>query len=644
MIKLNSWRLACLLIVLLAPRFAQAQWTTVGDGIDYREWTISGPNNLFVSRMTRANTNTCIESIIGQGRLSGGTETVRNQASRYDDAINFWDQIWGPRNDVVVAINGSYYNTSTGVPYSGVIHSGWYAKRYENLTGESGFVWQLDRDAWIGECVTHVAGKQFVTYVGTGNTQQFKGINRERGSDELIIYTPQYDSNTKTNSSGAEVLVEMVKPMLIMPPPNKITGYVRQIRQNQGSTPIPFDHIVLSATGSSVTTMLGNVGLGAEIGISQEIKSYTQGTCSIVGSLDWTKSYGAVSGNWVFLEDGVIQYGIDSSGARHPRTAIALNDSYIFFIVCDGRSAQSIGMTIDELAEFCKNTLGATWGLNQDGGGSSTMVVNGAVKNVPSDGHERAVSNGLMMINIASKIQSAAFSAGSTVKTTTSASMLLGPGGNYASLSTLSANQEGLITDHALKGIYAKGDYWWKCDFDGTVGWVEEDRLTLVSGGDPPTITAHPSNQSVVLGGTAIFIVQAAGTAPLSYQWQKNSSDLANGGHYEGVTTDTLTVSIVDQADVASYRCRVTNAFGSATSNEAELTTTSADYDTDGDVDLDDFAHLQLCLGGQDVSLNHPDCVDADLNHSDDVDIEDLREFIGCMNGSRMPPAPGCLN
>jgi len=544
---------AYLLVIILVPQLALAQWTSVGDGIDYREWTISGPNNLFVSRMDRANTNTCIESTIGQGRLTGGTETVRSQVSRYDDAINFWGQIWGQRNDAVVAINGSYYNTSTGVPKSGVVHSGWYAKRYDNNTWESGFVWQLDRDAYIGECVTHVASKQIVTYVATSNTQQFQGINCDRGSNELIIYTPQYDSDTKTNNSGTEVLVEMAKPMLLMPTPNKITGYVREIRQNQGSTPIPFDHIVLSATGISATTLLSNISVGAEIGISQEIKSFTQGTCSIKGSLDWTKSYGAVSGNWVYLEDGVIQYGIDSSGLRHPRTAIAYNNDYIFFIVCDGRSGQSIGITIDELAEFSMYTLGATWGVNQDGGGSSTMVVNGVVKNDPSDGHERAVSNGMMMINISPKVQSGTFMAGNTVKTTTSASVRLGPGSNYVSLTNLSANQEGLVLDHTLKGVLAKAEYWWKCDFSGTVGWVEEDRLEHVAG------------------------------------------------------------------------C-------------------PADYDEDGDVDLDDFAYLQVCLGTQDALFSNPSCVNADLNSDDDVDIEDLQIFIGCINGAGMPPVQGCTN
>jgi hypothetical protein len=476
------------LAACFSPSFVFAAWTSVGNGIEYQKYDLSDPNDVFVTRMDRTNTSAFIESSIGQGRLSGGTETVSNQASRYDEAINYWNQTWGNRNDVIVAINGSYYNITTGVPESGVIHSGWYAKRYDNLGGMSGFVWQLDRDAYIGECVNHVASKQIVTYVNTSNTQNFQGINRDRGSDELIIYTPQYDSDTNTDNTGSEVLVELTtRPALIIPTPSMVTGYVREIHQNQGSTMIPFDHVVLSATGNRETTMLNNVSIGSQIGISQEIKSYER-NCSTTRSLDWTKSYAAVSGNWVFLNNNVIQYGIDPSGDRHPRTAIAFNSSYVFYIVCDGRNpGVSIGMTIDELAEFCKNTLGATWGVNQDGGGSSTMVVNGTVMNNPSDGSERSVANGMLMCNILVKSQTTTFAADDQVQTNANANIRLGPGTNYAVITTLSSGSIGTILDHSLKGVAAKGYNWWKCDFNGTVGWVAEFLLDPYG---PPT-TCH---------------------------------------------------------------------------------------------------------------------------------------------------------
>lgn len=89
---------------------------------------------------------------------------------------------------------------------------------------------------------------------------------------------------------------------------------------------------------------------------------------------------------------------------------------------------------------------------------------------------------------------------------------------------------------------------------------------------NPPTITQHPSSQSVDPGATATLAVVAGGTGPLSYQWQKNGSNLSNGGHYSGVATATLTISSFDGNDVADYRCVVTNPYGTATSNAATLT------------------------------------------------------------------------
>jgi len=474
----RSWVVLGMLAVCLPVPAALAQWTSVGTGIDYQQFTLDDPNNVFVARMDRSETSAFIESSIAQGRLSGGTETVSSQAARYDDAIGYWGQTWGNRNDVVVAINGSYYDTTTGVPFSGVLHSGWYAKRYDNLSGQSGFFWNLNRGAYIGECVTHIASKQFVTYA-TSNTQNFQGINVAPADGQLTIFTPQYDASTGTDDTVSEVLVELTRPLLIMPTPNYVVGYVKEIRQNQGNTTIPFDHIVLSAKGSAATTMLANVSLGDEIHISQEIKSYER-DCATARALDWTKAYAGVSGNWVFLRDGVIQYGIDSSGERHPRTAIGLNDNYVFFIVVDGRDpANSIGMTIDELAEFCKYTLGCTWACNQDGGGSSTMVVNGTVMNNPSDGSERAVANGMLMCNLVAKSQSTTFSANDAVRTTASANVRQGPGTNYAVLATVASGTSGTVLSHNLNGVAAKGDNWWKVDFNGTVGWVPESVIDI---------------------------------------------------------------------------------------------------------------------------------------------------------------------
>ena len=92
----------------------------------------------------------------------------------------------------------------------------------------------------------------------------------------------------------------------------------------------------------------------------------------------------------------------------------------------------------------------------------------------------------------------------------------------------------------------------------------------------PPSIAQSPANQSVISGGTVNFNVLASGSSPLSYRWQKNSFNLSDGGHYSGAGTATLTISGADSGDVASYRCMVTNLYGTNYSTPAMLTVTNS--------------------------------------------------------------------
>ena len=82
--------------------------------------------------------------------------------------------------------------------------------------------------------------------------------------------------------------------------------------------------------------------------------------------------------------------------ARHPRSAAGINSSgqWVFMIV-DGRNGMhSSGATISELTEILR-AQHVTDALNLDGGGSTELIVDGRIYNVPSDGYERNVSYGL---------------------------------------------------------------------------------------------------------------------------------------------------------------------------------------------------------------------------------------------------------
>jgi Immunoglobulin domain len=94
--------------------------------------------------------------------------------------------------------------------------------------------------------------------------------------------------------------------------------------------------------------------------------------------------------------------------------------------------------------------------------------------------------------------------------------------------------------------------------------------LTVTTAALAPSITEQPASRSVAPGQTATFNVLANGTAPLSYQWQKNSVKIS------GATLPTYTTGATTSADNGEqYRVVVSNASGSATSNMATLTVTT---------------------------------------------------------------------
>ncbi len=111
----------------------------------------------------------------------------------------------------------------------------------------------------------------------------------------------------------------------------------------------------------------------------------------------------AISGGGVLLRDGeYVSEGLRvGSASRHPRSAIGIDDTNkkIILLAIDGRG-DSIGASAEEVANLLKK-LGASSGMQFDGGGSTTFVERNIftsgvnVRNKVSDGVERRVINGL---------------------------------------------------------------------------------------------------------------------------------------------------------------------------------------------------------------------------------------------------------
>lgn len=80
-----------------------------------------------------------------------------------------------------------------------------------------------------------------------------------------------------------------------------------------------------------------------------------------------------------------------------------------------------------------------------------------------------------------------------------------------------------------------------------------------------PVITRQPVTQAVVAGSSASFSVEATGTAPFTYQWQKDY------GNIPGQTSPQLTVPAVGQGQVGGYSVLITNEVGTVRSDVAYL-------------------------------------------------------------------------
>jgi WD40 repeat protein len=83
---------------------------------------------------------------------------------------------------------------------------------------------------------------------------------------------------------------------------------------------------------------------------------------------------------------------------RHPRSGIGVTARNVtLLVVADGRSPNSAGLTLVQFGQLFKE-LGAKDAVNFDGGGSSTLVVKGKVRNEPSDGKERPICCAVLVL------------------------------------------------------------------------------------------------------------------------------------------------------------------------------------------------------------------------------------------------------
>lgn len=91
-----------------------------------------------------------------------------------------------------------------------------------------------------------------------------------------------------------------------------------------------------------------------------------------------------------------------------------------------------------------------------------------------------------------------------------------------------------------------------------------------------PLLTLQPADAEVPQGGTLTLSVQASGTVPLTLQWYRDGSPLAEGGRITGASSATLRITGILQSDAGSYSVVVANESGSRSSRTARITVTDS--------------------------------------------------------------------
>lgn len=132
----------------------------------------------------------------------------------------------------------------------------------------------------------------------------------------------------------------------------------------------------------------------------QDLVIYKDGSWEIINESDMTLenlvnkgAYNILSFGPALVEDSEVVVNTNTEVGQamksNPRTAIGIiDDNHYVFVVSDGRTSASSGLSIYELATFMKS-LGCTTAYNLDGGGSSTMYFNGKVVNNPTTNGNR---------------------------------------------------------------------------------------------------------------------------------------------------------------------------------------------------------------------------------------------------------------
>ena len=348
----------------------------VGPGVEFAKYDLAAMP-LKVSVMTLDLTNPYIEleSWLGSNR-SVGCETPVSVASRMRAA----------GREVVGVTNGDFYRTTpsdqVGVPTSGQVTNG---QVMVAPTGRASFALDESHRPYIDRIDFKA------TYSHNGTTTTIGKMNNPENSGEnrTILFTRAYGPSTYTCASGK---------LVMLAPQEQPFKWL-----HQGTEHCVVEQVI-NATGEALAIPDGKAYLwmqGNHVSIAEAMQPGDAVDVTLRTSLrqfpdrDIALKEMVGGSDHLIMRDGIFR---EDWAERHPRTCVGMSadSTRVFFVVIDGRWAESVGVTLKE-AYGIFQALGAAHAVNLDGGGSSCMVVGDEVVNHPSDGSVRAVGNGFVL-------------------------------------------------------------------------------------------------------------------------------------------------------------------------------------------------------------------------------------------------------
>jgi exopolysaccharide biosynthesis protein len=291
------------------------------------------------------------------------------------------------------------------------INSGFFRLDRSEFAGDAAGVLMVDNyllsESMNDRVAIFIKNSTFLTEVNFANVNigdlfrlrkknvYFTGINRERKAEDLIEYTPAFGPSTLSSLDGIELVVRNQR--------------IVSINDGRGKSEIPIDGFVISASGKYA------VQIRSLAKLKSKVRRFTRVTHSMRDGFPSEESrhidrsfQGAediTNGVPHLIKNGKIDITWEQEKAsksfvetRHPRTAVAkLKDGKFLMITVDGRSESSGGLSLYDLADYLLS-IGAVDAMNLDGGGSTTMFLDGKVVNTPSDKEgERKVGDAIVV-------------------------------------------------------------------------------------------------------------------------------------------------------------------------------------------------------------------------------------------------------